>query len=61
MKATLRQRQKGDKISLYLDYYDNGSRRREYLKMYLIPQPEKGKLTTDQKVLGLNPNAVTWK
>lgn len=49
MKATLRQRQKGDKISLYLDYYDNGNRRREYLKMYLIPQPEKGKLTKEQK------------
>jgi integrase len=49
MKVTLRQRQKGDKISLYLDYYKNGSREYEYLSLYLIPVPEKGRLTKAQK------------
>ena len=43
MKVTLRQRKKGNKISLYLDYYNNGKREYEYLKLYLIPEPEKGK------------------
>lgn len=51
MKVTLRQRKKGNKISLYLDYYNNGKREYEYLKLYLIPEPEKGKgkLTKAQK------------
>ena len=49
MKVTLRQRQKGNKISLYLDYYSNGKRDYEYLNLYLIPEPEKGKLTFAQK------------
>jgi integrase len=49
MKVTLRQRKKGSKISLYLDYYNNGKREYEYLKLYLIPEPEKGKLTKAQK------------
>lgn len=49
MKVTLRQRQKGNKISLYLDYYKNGKREYEYLKLNLIPEPEKGKLTKAQK------------
>ena len=49
MKVTLRQRQKGNKISLYLDYYKNGKRDYEYLNLYLIPEPEKGKLTFAQK------------
>ncbi|MBD3638515.1 MAG: site-specific integrase [Crocinitomicaceae bacterium] len=49
MKVTLRKRKKGDKISLYLDYYRNGQRKYEYLKLYLHPEPEKGKLTTKQK------------
>ncbi len=49
MKVTLRQRKKGSKISLYLDYYNNGKREYEYLKLYLIPEPEKGKLTKPQK------------
>lgn len=49
MKVTLRQRQKGDKISLYLDYYSKGSRQYEYLNLYLTPEPEKGKLTKAQK------------
>ncbi|MGB4816635.1 MAG: Arm DNA-binding domain-containing protein, partial [Ferruginibacter sp.] len=45
MKVTLRQRLKGDKISLYLEYYSNGKRQYEYLNLYLTPDPEKGKLT----------------
>lgn len=49
MKVTLRQRIKGKKISLYLDYYGKGKRTREYLKLYLYPEPEKGKLTKEQK------------
>lgn len=49
MNVTLRQRQKGDKISLYLDYYEDGKRKYEYLKMYLHPNGEKGKLTKEQK------------
>lgn len=49
MKVTLRQRQKGNKISLYLDYYKNGKREYEYLKLNIIPEPEKGKLTKAQK------------
>jgi len=49
MKVTLRQRQKGDKISLYLDYYHQGKREYEYLELYLFPEPLKGKLTKEQK------------
>lgn len=49
MMVTLRQRQKGNKISLYLDYYKNGKRKYEYLSLYLIPAPEKGRLTKAQK------------
>lgn len=49
MKVTLRQRQKGDKISLYLDYYSNGKRQYEYLKLYLTPDPNKGSLSKAQK------------
>lgn len=49
MNVTLRQRQKGDKISLYLDYYTDGKRDYEYLQLYLIPEPSKGKLTKEQK------------
>ena len=54
MTVTLRQRKKGDKISLYLDYYSDGKRdyeylQHEYLQLYLIPEPEKGKLTKEQK------------
>lgn len=49
MNVTLRQRKKGNKISLYLDYYSDGKREYEYLNLYLIPEPEKGKLTKEQK------------
>jgi len=49
MKVTLRKRKKNNKISLYLDYYSNGKRKYEYLKLYLLPEPEEGKLTKAQK------------
>lgn len=49
MTVTLRQRKKGNKISLYLDYYNNGKRDYEYLGLYLTPVPEKGRLTKAQK------------
>ncbi len=49
MKVALRQRKKGDKISLYLDYYHKGNRSYEYLNLYLHPAPLKGKLTKTQK------------
>ena len=49
MNITLRQRLKSGKISLYLDYYQNGKRQYEYLKLYLIPEPEKGKLSKEDK------------
>jgi len=49
MKVVLRQRKKGDKVSLYLDYYSQGNRQYEYLQLYLTPDPEKGKLTKEQK------------
>jgi integrase len=49
MTVTLRERLKGNKISLYLDYYQNGKRTYEYLKLYLHPEPEKGRLTKQQK------------
>ena len=54
MKVTLRKRNQGGKISLYLDYYHKGKRKAEYLKLYLDPNPKskterdlnKGKLIT---------------
>lgn len=49
MNITLRQRQKNNKISLYLDKYMDGGREYEYLNLYLLPEPEKGKLTKEQK------------
>lgn len=49
MNIHLRTRKKGNKISLYLDYYQGGLRKLEYLKLYLIPEPEKGKLTKEEK------------
>ena len=48
MTVKLRQRRKGDKISLYLDYYHNGKRTYEYLGLYLIPPAENGYLRRDQ-------------
>jgi len=49
MNVTLRQREKGDKVSLYLDYYHKGKRQYEYLQLYLIPEPIKGILSREQK------------
>ena len=49
MKITLRQRKKGNKITLYLDYYDQGKREYEHLGLYLTPEPDKGSLTKAQK------------
>lgn len=49
MKVTLRRRLKGDTISLYLDYYSKNNRQYEYLNLSLIPDPEKGRLTKEQK------------
>lgn len=49
MKVTLRQRKKGDKIILYLDYYHKGKRFYEHLELYLYPEPEQGRLTKAQK------------
>jgi integrase len=49
MKVTLRQRKKGSKISLYLDYYNKSKRKYEYLKLYLYPTPEKGSLSKLEK------------
>jgi len=40
MKITLRKRNKGAKTSLYLDYYSNGKRKYEYLRLYLNPNPK---------------------
>ncbi|MBK6544266.1 MAG: site-specific integrase [Saprospiraceae bacterium] len=47
MKVTLRRRKKGKNESLYLDYYDGGKRWSEYLELYLIPEPVKGKLSKE--------------
>ncbi|MBL0202213.1 MAG: hypothetical protein IPP81_19255 [Chitinophagaceae bacterium] len=49
IKAT----QKGDKISLYLDYYGDGKRDYEYLQLYIIPEPEKGE--AHQRAEGREP------
>jgi integrase len=49
MKVTLRQRKKGTKISLYLEFYANQKRQYEYLNLYLYPVPDKGSLSKAQK------------
>lgn len=49
MTVALRQRKKGDRISLYLEYYQDGKREYEYLQLYLTPEPEQGRLTKAQK------------
>lgn len=45
MRITLRERKKGNRIVLYLDYYQKGFRKTEYLELFLTPEPEKGKLS----------------
>lgn len=49
MNIKLRQRLKGNRFSLYLDKYVAGKREYEYLNLFLTPEPEKGKLTKEQK------------
>jgi len=49
MKVALRQRKKGTKTSLYLDFYNKGKRSYEYLDLFLYPKPDKGSLTKIQK------------
>lgn len=54
MKVTLRQRNQGNKTSLYLDYYGNGRRNTEYLKLYLHPDPKtKQEKESNKKTLQL--------
>lgn len=48
MKVTLRQRDNGKKVSLYLEYYQNGKRSYEYLNLYLHSD-KNNKLTKQQK------------
>lgn len=49
MSVKLRQRESGSKVILYLDIYHKGVRKTEYLKdLYLVPKPDKGRLTRDQ-------------
>lgn len=40
MKVTLRKRDRGGKIRLYLDIYNAGNRSTESLKLYLYPKPK---------------------
>jgi hypothetical protein len=49
MTVTLRQRKKGDKISLYLEYYQNRKKEYEYLKLYLTVESPDRKLTRKEK------------
>lgn len=49
MNVTLRQRKKGNKISLYLDYYSNGKREYEYLKLYLKVAEKGAPLSKEEK------------
>ena len=54
MKVTLRRRNQGGKISLYLDHYHKGTRKAEYLRLYLIPKAKtKEEKITNKKTLEL--------
>ncbi|MBT3423209.1 MAG: site-specific integrase [Bacteroidetes bacterium] len=54
MKVTLRKREKGGKVSLYLDYYHKGKRNYEYLRLYLNPKPRtKDERVENKKILEL--------
>jgi hypothetical protein len=54
MKVTLRQRLKNNKIVLYLDYYNNGKRKVESLKLFLHPDPK----TTEERVFNRKTMAL---
>lgn len=49
MNVKLRQRVKGNRISLYLEHYNEGKRKYEYLNLFLVPEPKDGKLTKQQR------------
>ncbi len=49
MKVTLRERNRGTKISLYLDIYHKGTRKSENLGIFLLKEMEKGKLSKQQR------------
>lgn len=54
MKVTLRKRNQGGKTSLYLDYYHEGKRKTEYLKLYLDEtNPTKESKEVNKKTLQL--------
>lgn len=57
MKVTLRKRLKNGKISLYLDIYNKGKRKFEYLRLYLIEKPKTSKdRDANKKTLQLAEN-----
>ena len=69
MKVTLRKKElKDGNISLYLDIYDNGKRRADYLNLYLIPEINETAKTANKETLELalqiraervlNPNTI---
>ena len=49
MNIKLRQRIRKHKVSLILDIYHKGKRKFETLDLFLYPEPEKGRLTREQK------------
>ncbi len=49
MSVKLRKRNQGGKTSLYLDYYNAGSRKTESLKLYLLPKPKTSLERTQNK------------
>lgn len=52
MKVTLRQKElKNGNTSLYLDIYDNGVRKYEYLNLYLIPEKDESSRDQNRKTL----------
>jgi integrase len=57
MKVKLRKRVKSKKVALFLDYYQKGFRKTEYLDIFLIKEPEKGRLTSAE----IAKNKETWR
>lgn len=49
MNIKLRQRVRKHKVSLNLDIYHKGKRKFETYDLFLYPEPEKGRLTREQK------------